>query len=377
MPSHPGKRRLPTSNRKLAARSLLALGAVGPLLLAACSSSPASTASTAGTSSATAASTASGGWNATVQGANKEGSLVIFSGIEGTANAALQAAFEKAYPQIHVTITVYTPSNLTEEVDASQASHKNLVDYLIQDDLAWHQEHLSYFAPIVGPDAVAANKKLLNGATPITDLSVKSTQLLYEGNTLSLLEYAGLGYVWNKNIIHGTPSFQSLFAGSTYQNKVGIATTTYSVGVNSEYVALEKQYPGMFKRLHQLNVTLYTTGLAVNQAVAAGAIDVGFPSVLSVANQSPDLGFAYSYPVPSLPQAGEVLASAPHPDAAQVFANWMLTPTAQEILVKQNGSLPVIPVPGGLPANNILILNAANTPQLQAAMSQINTDLGR
>jgi len=318
-------------------------------------------------------------WSTIEADAKTEGEVTVWSTIQGTANDELKKAFEKAYPDIKVTIAPFAPADITQKVDAEKTGGTVTADFLIQTDRVWHEKVQSagYFAKVLGPDAEEADERLRGGAAPDTSGKTVTTQALYADNTLAVLGYSGLGFAWNKDKIKSEPSFDSMFADDTYKGHVGIVDPESSLGIQNAYAVWADRHPDLFKKLGGLNVTVYPTGQALAQGMSAGAVDIGFPSTLSVTTQMPNLGFAYDLPAPAQPRFGEVMASAPHPNAAQVFADWMMTNVAQETLVKVGGSLPVIPVEGGLAGGDVHVYDVAATPEVAATLAEIKADLGR
>lgn len=358
--------------QKRVVRIVATIGAIA--LISGCAGSPAEIPATP-----TAAQIDTSDWGAVVTAAKQEGHVQVWSAIQGTLNDEFKAAFEQEYPGIEVTVTTFTPSDITQKVDAEHATGQASADFLIQTDRGWHAKVAAqgYFTAISGPDAVAADQLLRDGAPVLTDGRTVASQVLYEDDTLAVINYSGLGYSWNTEAVSEQPDFESLFASDTYKGRIGIVAPDSSLGIQNAYAAWVDRYPTMFERIGQLNPSVYPTGIALAQAMAAGAVDVGFPSTVSVAAQTKNLGFAYDLPAPAQPRFGEIMGAAANPNAAQVFANWLLTPEAQALAVKKAGALPVTPVEGALTADDVVVYDVAASAKLSATIAEINAALGR
>jgi iron(III) transport system substrate-binding protein len=318
-------------------------------------------------------------WGAVVSAAKQEGHVQVWSAIQGTLNDELKAAFEREYPGIEVTVTPFTPTDIVQKVDAEHATGQASADFIIQTDRGWHAKVAAqgYFTAISGPDTVAADQLLRNGAPVLTDGRTVASQALYENDTLAVINYSGLGYSWNTEAVSNQPDFKSLFADDTYKGRIGIVAPDSSLGIQNAYAVWVDRYPTIFERIGQLDPSVYPTGIALAQAMAAGAVDVGFPSTVPVAAQMKNLGFAYDLPAPAQPRFGEIMAAAANPHAAQVFANWLLTPDAQALFVKKAGALPVIPVEGALASDDVVVYDVAASAKLSATIDEINAALNR
>jgi iron(III) transport system substrate-binding protein len=211
-----------------------------------------------------------------------------------------------------------------------------IADAIGSSDSAYQQANIPRFAKLVGPDinSPAVGKWLMGEKTFV----------------MSYFVY--YGYAWNTQVVPGKPTLKELLDNPAYKGRVGLIDfsrgTTFAVTLD----ALAKSYVKMFggteaeyyAKLKALEPRYYTTVVPIIQAIGSGELAFS-PSI------------APGFVDPKMPVAtGEILSppaganyvavpnGAPHPNAAQVFANWSLTVEGQTVLAENQASvLPNIP----------------------------------
>ncbi|MDI9979599.1 extracellular solute-binding protein [Rhodococcus sp. IEGM 1307] len=322
-------------------------------------------------------------WADVVKAADTEGQLEVWSVLNPAHNAAVEAAFEKAYPSIDLTIAQYGPPEISTRVDAEQQAGVGTVDVLLSTDRMWHEKHLKdgYFQKIVGPDALAADELLRNGAAPTTDGVPKATQTLYDDDTRLITSFAAWGYAWNTDAVNPAPSFESLFADDTYKGRIGMNDPNVN-SVNAVlFGRLNERYPGLFERLGELRPTLYASSGPASEALGAGAVDAVLAISGSAVAPVKKAGFAFDSQFPALasPLYGEVLASSESPNASQLFVNWLMTPEGQEAWSAGYASV----LPNISTANNsasgieVFEAESVDPKKVAAWQDELNVALGR
>jgi iron(III) transport system substrate-binding protein len=323
--------------------------------------------------------TGSAEWSALQDAANTEGHVNVTTVLSPASLSKLKDAFSAAYPKTDVTYTQLAPTALITRIDGEQGSKvKNTEDVIIETDRQWHTTGASkgYFSKIVGPDVLAADQKLRGGTAPITSGPAVPTQLLYDGDTKATMSYGLYGYVW-KSSVQGTPSFDSLFNGNTYKGKIATIPAEVDTTHKVLYAALADRYPNMWQQLGKLSPTYYSLGPALAQGVAAGAVDVGFPSSAAVAASSTNLGYANISPPIGGGTYTSVLASAAHPNAAQLFVDFELSAQGQAAIAAGSWTPVISGISSSVSPKDLELIDILDTPQVDAAVAKINMALGR
>jgi len=352
---------------------LVTIGAIA--LVTGCASTPAETPQEPVTEP-----TSSSDWDAIVAAAEQEGQLQVWAELGTGVAEAVQEAFKQDYPEIEITVTSILPPNLTQRVDAEQAADQATVDVVLQTNRGWRDAHAKddYFAPIVGPDIVAADEQLRDGAAPVTSGAPIPTQVLYNDNKSVAAFFGPYGYAWNSEALDSPPeSFESLFADDTYRDRIGMNAPDASATTTGLYVLISERYPDVFTQLGELNPTYFPNGSSLVQAMTAGAVDVAFTLNPSIAGENTGFAFDDEFPIPATAVFGEIISAAPNPNAAQLFANWLATAGASAVLDEQT-FIPIAPVSDGdLSITDVEIYEEPPADEVKAAQDRINADLGR
>lgn len=161
---------------------------------------------------------------------------------------------------------------------------------------------------------------------------------------------SALGLVWNTETVpQGLNSPPDLLKPE-FKGKFGVIDPRGGQTVMDMYLWLDENFGKDFtKKLAAQEPKVYSDGFAVSQSVASGEINAGFPGLPPTTfaikaeggpvdfNTKPGTFF-------NSPYWGVILEGAPHPAAAQLYANYMLNPEAQGILNKWEGAVyPDIP----------------------------------
>jgi iron(III) transport system substrate-binding protein len=312
---------------------LVGMATIAVLATAACSSG-------GGTSGSSAKSCASGStnsassWEAVVSAANCEGAVTIYANYSDSQFATIEAGFNKEYPNIKVTLLRVDTSQIGQKVEAEIAGGVAGGDVILQSNTAFQQQHADdgQFAKLIGPN--------------ITSPSVSS---LVRGNgTFVLFSFVPFGYGWNTQNIAGSPTLPQLLT-SHNAGRIGIVAFTGNnvSALNLQLIAqnYKAQYGGnLLQTLASLNATLISSQPAAIQELGAGQINVLVTLAPSFVPAGLPIGFAYPARPIADPILAAVVAKSKHLDAAQVFANWTMTPAGQEVLNAGSGAaIPNVP----------------------------------
>ncbi len=328
-------------------RPFVASLAAAALLLAACGSDDEATTDTAATTDteatanteAPADSTSSddGGtadWDGVVAAANEEGSVVVYSGSPEATNDRVEAAFEAAYPEIDAEIIRLNSSEIVPRVDAERSTGATGADVLSNTLAPWLNDLADDgdLAEMTGP-----------AYTAVLESTFAEQPALARDRFFGTYTGGAWEIVWNTDLVD-TPiaGYADLieradeFSGQVampdlYGDVVVEFYRNIQVGADGDGDPAESE---MLAGLAALEPRFFDSVVPLTNAVAAGEVKAGLYSVGPVwhgleAEGAPITGASDS----SIPVSANVYLAATsfgdHPNAAQVYADFMFTPEGQ------------------------------------------------
>jgi iron(III) transport system substrate-binding protein len=316
-----------TSGRRRVALAV----ALSAALLAALAGTAA--ASPRGTRAGTAQPMQAAAWRALVAKAKQEGSVTIYSIQSPTALAAAAAGFKTKYG-INVTVNRQVDNTLVAQVNAEESTGKAVADIWV----ATPKQYIfgaiknGWVVDAVGP----------NFFSKVYD------RKKYMFSKAWIVGEAVLGMAWNtqayKGAINGVPDFTS----SAFTDKIGVPDPRVSPSFMDWYLWAEAKYgKSILTKLAAQHPKIYPSSLPMTQAVASGEI-IGAPCAAGTALTLKASGAPIDYKVINdnwnAPYFGMILKQAPHPAAAQLLANYLLSPEGQGFVDQGFGSVyPNIP----------------------------------
>lgn len=278
-----------------------------------------------------------GDWDSVVASANKEGHLTIYANYNPIVAPKIEAAFEKDYPDIDLEILhVPNASQGQQRIQAEVSSGQAIVDVYVHSDLKFVEDHIAdgYFAKIIGP----------NTQTP------EGQKVMRAEDHYLLTHFVPYGYGWNTQIVSGKPTLTQLLDDPSYKGRVALVDWDADNLFALALLMTEEQYikdtgdQDFMKKLAALQPTYFSSATPLAQAVASGQMAWSPTIAPGFIPDGTPVDFAFLSTAPAGTQLVSILGAAPHPNAAQVYANWALTRPAQEILANKLASaLPDIP----------------------------------
>lgn len=331
-------RRSPTGIRRL--RVGVATLAASAALLSACGGSADTPRAESG--APTALTTAD--WDTLVEDARTEGQVLVYSSLPETEVAFKR--FEQAFPGVTVTVERAPTADLVARLDQEIEVGAPGADVTFNAQTAWFDERSAagdFAAVSLGPEAVANGwENRLEGQEAA---EVYAYPYFLARNTQTAPAVSTLGEL----------------VGQAAGKQVGILSPSAAPAVAYQYQLWREQYgDDIFERLAgEANVTEEMSMTPLAQSLAAGEFDY----IIGMIPGSLDPLIAGGAPVeeivPTEAQSGPVyqvaaLATAQHPKAAQLFVNWMLSTSAQELLIEDftPGSVP-LDVAGSIPWGSV------------------------
>ena len=308
---------------RVRASAAAAVAAVLALTTAACGSSP------------TASGPVDGAWSDVVAAAQEEGSVFLYSTQPPDNLARLKTAFEDEYPGITLDFVRGTDVEINPRVETENRTGKGTADVHMTSDPAWittAAESGTYSTPIVGPafDAPAYER----GRSVLDD-------------RFFLVSAAVFALGWNTVALPGGLQTPDDLLTESLRGKIGVVNPAGFAAVVDEYRFFDENWaPDFNRRLAALQPRVYPSALGVAQALNSGEIaatPMVQPLVREQAAGAP-VGWVLPQPAWGTPWYSHVLTSAPHPNAAQVLADFLVTEKGQTALSTGYGSaLPDIP----------------------------------
>ena len=284
-------------------------------------------------------------WSAIEAAGAKEGKVVFYHNITPPGGELVAKEFHKDYPNIEIEATRFASAALIERFSTEFSAGRNLADVVltVPDERIFAGIKGGWMANWVPPEIKAYPQ----------GTNYNNQNMLFHVNT------AREAIIWNTRKVKpaDAPKEWTDLFDPRFKGKVGINPPWRSVGPQAVIAMWEKLGLGdTAAKLKANNVRFFEGSGGILQAVLRGDIDVAeisdLPLNVALADGAP-LGFVY-------PKSGNILslgytfvaAKAPRPNAAKVFANWLLSPRGQimmQLYAGLPGSRPGIPPLSHLP----------------------------
>jgi iron(III) transport system substrate-binding protein len=306
--------------------------------------SDASTTTAASTDDSTAPSSSSAGsgdaassaaWDAVVAAAKDEGKVTFYTA-QGLDQAnQVKAAFEEAYPEITVDVVRDISSNLIPKLEAERQTGNGIADVYVSADTAWWATiaEEGHIIPMTGPS--------------FDDPAYDRAELIHD-DTYFEVSAVVFGYGWNTDRVPDGLQAMTDVLDPKYEGKVGVVEPSLEALVDF-YKYLEETYGADFvTKLAAQRPRIYPGAGPLREALAAGEVDVSTyssPMTDMTANGAP---VAWTIPETAWGARfyGGIVDSAPNPNAAQLFADFLVSRDGQVANVF-NESVAVLPdIPG-------------------------------
>lgn len=285
-------------------------------------------------------------WERTVKAAEAEGQLTIY--IAGYAAVVEAGAFQKAFPKIKVTLVPGIGTQLAPRIVAERRAEKFLADVYSGGGTSLYQvlylgKMLEPLKPALVLPEVTDTSKWWEGRHKYVDKEA-SYMFVYEGNVSS-----GGSPAYNTQLIH-TKDFRSYwdFLNPKLKGKVGSIDIRRlrGVGPTIQYMYYHPDIgPEFFRRFYgEMDVQMSGDFRQAMDWLANGKVAALLPMQSSQTAKAKTQGLpvdefeAYHFKegVNISSSYGQValMNRAPHPNAAKVFVNWLLSREGQMTLQK-------------------------------------------
>jgi iron(III) transport system substrate-binding protein len=274
---------------------------------------------------------AQGGWQSVLGAAKKEGKVTWYTVAPQQVQKDLEGAFEKAYPDIDLEVRSAHPNELDSAIETEQKTGTEGADVVTSVSYTWVEDksRQGWFADLLGPS---------------TKASEWSGEFMIDRRIL----VAPLGLIvlgWNKQLLPGgVKTYQDLLNPDLAKGAIGVPSS--EVAINADFWAfLEDNYGADFvASLAKQKPAKYTGAFSTQEALAAGEIAVGmFVSATDMSGLK-QKGAPVDFAVPNPAWAAQnlffALKHAYHPNASQVFMDFLASPEGQ-MAVARNAYSPL------------------------------------
>jgi iron(III) transport system substrate-binding protein len=278
-------------------------------------------------------------WQDTAAAADKEGVVVFYSSLVPATLEPLIAAFGKKYPNIKVQNVRNIEGVLIPKVEQEESVGAEGADLVSVNILDFYDEQAAK-GQLVAPTGPEASKytgdSLHKGIAPI-------------------VSGFPMGFAYNSEAVKDVPRTYEDFLRPEFKGALGIITANASPAVTFWYDWLRKTIPGYWEALAAQEPKFYPSTIPMTQAVASGEIKATIFANPGGVRILADNGAPVKFALPSIPEvygsiyALGILKNAKHPNAAQVFADYLLSVEGQTFLNGNGmGISRILGVPGSL-----------------------------
>jgi iron(III) transport system substrate-binding protein len=305
---------------------------------------------------------ASGSWSDVVAAAEKEGNVTIYSG-QGTDQLdELAAKFQEKYPKIKVEVVRGVETALAPKVEAEARTGKGVADLFVTTDRNWLEANKANF---VAPRGPAFDDPAYNKAENVL------------ANNAFVTNAAVLTFGWNSERFKGKLSdYAGLLDPALAGGKIGIPPIKGATFVDF-YQYLEENYGADYlQKLAAQKPRLYPSALPMAEALSSGEISAATfvqPQVDEKEAGAP-VEWGLADPAWGARFQGTLQKSGPHPNAAQLLADFMITKDGQAAIARKNAA--VLPdVPGAVAETANVRKPSTMTPEQIKEYEQKLSDL--
>lgn len=255
-----------------------------------------------------------------VERAKQEGTVVLYTSLAPTESKPLAEAFEKKYG-IKVELWRALSDKVVQRVITEAQARKHSVDVVETN----------------GPEMemLAREKLLAEFASPhLADLPAGAIPP-HRSWFPDRLNFFVVGYNTQKVQRSEIPATYEGFADPKWRGRIGIEAT------DAEWMATliktwgEAKGMDYFRKLSAMKPDVRKGHVLLAELVAAGEVPVGLTmynsNIVSLKRRGAPIDFVPVQPVAARPQGIGVARSAPHPHAALLFADFVLSPEGQRL----------------------------------------------
>jgi iron(III) transport system substrate-binding protein len=303
-------------------------------------------------------------WSEVEAAAKKEGRVTFYNNLQPNGIEPLIAKFNEDYPDISVEYIRLGSNPLIERYQTEFNAGRHLADVLITfpDERVYDGMEAGWMAEWTPPELESFPAEI------------------NQDNKLFTLQQAREALIWNKNLVkeEDAPKEWADLFDPKWKGKVGMNPPWRSVSIQQIVAYWDELGLGdVAQKLKDNDVRFFEGSGGIIQAVIRGDVQIAELTDLPLNPLLEDgapVGFVY-------PASGTtvsnnkafVAAQAPHPNAARVFTNWLMSDKGQQYLqqygglsVTRNGVPPLSHLPRTSDLPKVVDGEALLTPERQA-----------
>jgi iron(III) transport system substrate-binding protein len=249
--------------------------------------------------------------------ANSEGALTIYASAADSQLQTLSKAFMEAYPDIKVDYFRAAGTALFNRFSTEAQSGSTAADV---------------FMPTIQPSFVEDNAKWFDKLTDKLVPNAKDIPADFRTDYTLQVAVEEVVPIYNTDTVKTPPKKWSDVLNSKYKGRIILVDPKSSPGYMSWYEIMRKKFGDSFlTKLAALDPVWVDTGAVGAQKVATGSYDITLPTYPSHAvgliDQGAPLKFVRNLdPTQGITTSIAITKGAPHPSAAQLFTNWLVSP---------------------------------------------------
>jgi iron(III) transport system substrate-binding protein len=253
--------------------------------------------------------------------AKKEGSVTFYTSMQTPESGPLSAAFEKKYG-IKVNLWRATSDQVVQRAITEARGGRNAMDIVETnapevEALGREQVTAAYFSPHFQdfPDwALPAHRKWTSARANLWVVGFNTTKAKRE---------------------EIPPTYEG-FTDPKWRGRIGIESTDQDWMYGVVSFLGEQRGMDMFRKLAALKPDMRLGHALLGELIAAGEVPVGLTvysgNADSIKKRGAPMDWMAVEPIVGRPQAVAVATRAPHPNAALLFADYILSPEGQKLL---------------------------------------------
>lgn len=236
---------------------------------------------------------------------------------------ALTVAFEEEYPDIAMEFVRGTDAEMNPRIETEKQTGQGTADVHMVTDAAWIES------------AAESGQFSVDLRGPAFDAEAFDRAKNVREDKFFLTSAAVFAMGWNTDSVPDGFEDPTEMLDEQYAGKIGITNPQGIAAYVDFYKFYEENFgPDFLEQLADLEPRIYPSALGIAQALTSGEI-VAAPGVQPLVAEV-DAGAPVDWELPDpawgTPWYSHVLSSAPHPNAAQVLANFLVTEEGQAAL---------------------------------------------
>lgn len=268
--------------------------------------------------------------DALVEGARKEGKLVWYTGAPDDLASRMLSAFNKKYPFIDVSeYYTSTAGQVLSKLQAEIAAGRKIAD-------VFHTGDMGTVLTLHGQGRIATY------VTPEQDAYADAYKDpgIWTGWRISTLN---MGYSKTRIKDEDAPDSWTALTDPKYKGKVGFQDSTSGLQHLQWYILKQTMGDDFWPKVAENNPVIYGGNVAIVEAVLRGELHLAgettsyFVWGYTQKKKTPFQGVWPQEGVPIGVQPISVLNDAPHPNAARLFVDWVLSREGQQVMVDSIG----------------------------------------